>query len=317
MRPTPARIVEVVKRTAQHAFKDDVTGMAGDLAYRFFLALFPFFIFLTALGTYIASAFHIANPAQKIVSNIGGELPPDVAHLVQNQLQQIIKAQSTGLLSIGIIGTLIAASSGFSALFKAFNRAYGAHESRPLWERYVFAFVLTVLAGTLVAVAFTLLVVGELFGARLVRDIGVPGAYQTVIAVGRWGVSIALILSAVILIYRIIPDRDIRLVRALPGAALFAIAWAAMTYGFAFYLQQSSSYNATYGALAGAAILLIWFYLTSLLLLIGAELNAVLDGRAGPAVGFLRPRRPAVRMPQDDGSAATRSDEEQSVASRR
>ena len=316
MRPTPARIVEVVKRTALHAFKDDVTGMAGDLAYRFFLALFPFFIFLTALGTYIASAFHIANPAQKIVSNIGGELPPDVAHLVQNQLQQIIKAQSTGLLSIGIIGTLIAASSGFSALFKAFNRAYGAHESRPLWERYIFAFVLTVLAGTLIAVSFTLLVVGELTGARLLRAIGVPGAYQTVLLFARWGMSIALILAAVILIYRVIPDREIRLVRALPGAALFAVAWAAMTYGFAFYLQQSSSYNATYGALAGAAILLIWFYLTSLLLLIGAELNAVLDGRAAPAVGFLRPRLSPRRPPPADGDA-TNAEDEQSVASRR
>src|SRR5579883_1586293 len=192
MRPMPARIVEVVKRTAQHAFKDDVTGMAGDLAYRFFLALFPFFIFLTALGSYIASAFHVANPAQKIVSSIGTELPPDVAHLVQNQLQQIIKAQSTGVLSIGIIGTLIAASSGFSALFKAFNRAYGAHESRPLWERYVFSFALTVMAGTLIAVAFTLLVLGELFGARVAKDLGVPGAYQTLITILRWAVSIVL-----------------------------------------------------------------------------------------------------------------------------
>lgn len=311
-------IAAVVKRIAVHAYRDDVTGLAGELAYRFFLALFPFFIFLTALGSYIADAFHVTNPAQKIVSSLGSELPPDVAHLVQTQLQQTIHAQSAGLLSIGIIGTLIAASSGFNALFKAFNRAYGAHESRPLWERYIFSFVLTVLAGTLIAAAFTLLVVGELSGARLLKAIGVPGAYRTLLGVARWGTSIALILAAVIILYRVIPDREIRLVRALPGAALFAIAWAGMTYAFAFYLQKSSSYNATYGTLAGAAILLLWFYLTSLLLLIGAELNAVLDGRSAPVVGLLKPRSHAqpAHLPASGSDTASEGEEQQTLARR-
>ena len=287
----------VIARTASHAYRDDVTGLAGDLAYRFFLALFPFIIFLAALGGFIAKSFHIANPAQRIVSSLGNELPADVASIIQTQLKHTIGAQSTPLLSVGIAGTLIAASSGFNGLFKAFNRAYGVHESRPLWERYLFSLGLTLLSGSLTALAFTLLVLGELAGPRLMRGLGVPGVYRTAVTVGRWGTGIVLVLAAVVMLYRVIPDRPVRLVRALPGAALFAVAWSVMTTIFAIYLQRFARYNATYGALGGAAILLIWFYLTALILLVGAELNAVLDGRAGPQRAELRQRLAAPAEP--------------------
>jgi membrane protein len=298
-------LTTVIARTAQHAYRDDITGMAGDLAFRFFLALFPFIIFLAALGGFIAAAFDIANPSQRIVSSLGNELPADVARIIQTQLRHTIGVQSTGLLSVGIAGTLIAASSGFSGLFKAFNRAYGAHESRPLWERYIFSLGLTLLSGTLTAAAFTLLVLGEIFGPPLVSDLHIPGAYRTLITVGRWGTGIVLILAAVIMLYRVIPDRKVRLVRALPGAALFAVAWSVTTSVFAIYLQRFAQYNATYGALGGAAILLIWFYLTALILLIGAELNAVIAGRAGPLRADLRPRRIAP-APRENGIASAK-----------
>lgn len=280
----------IARQTAMRAYQHDVTGLAGDLAFRFFLALFPFFIFLAAVGGYIATSLDVANPAEKIVNSIGTALPADAADIVDKQLQQVINVRNTSLLSIGIIGTLIAASNGFNALYKAFNRAYGVPETRPLWKRWLFSLALTIFAGTSIVLAFTLFVFGELFGFKLIHRLGIESQWRTLLTMARWSVGAVLVLGAVTLLYRTIPNLRVPLRWVLPGALLFAATWALASYLFALYLAWIASYNATYGALAGAAILLVWFYLTALILLVGVELNATIDEWLDPN-GVERERR--------------------------
>ena len=119
------------KALAKRVGDDDLGGLAAELAYRFFLALFPFFIFLAALSGFITHLFDIQNPTDRIINTIGDTLPSDVTSVLRSQLEEVISSRNLALLSVGIVGTLWAASSAVGSLIKAMNRAYGVRETRP------------------------------------------------------------------------------------------------------------------------------------------------------------------------------------------
>lgn len=294
--------VEIVKQTAQQVRKDEVTSLAGNLAYRFFLVLFPFILFVAALTGFVAAQLSVTNLAQQIVNGIGGALPADAAKVLQGQLQQVIGRRSLGLLMVGALGTLAASANGFTSLFKALNRAYDVDETRPLWERYLLSLCLTVLSGVLAVAAFMVLVFGSAFGPQVLHHLGIGGAWGAVITASRWGMAAVLMLVAVVLLYRVIPNIHPGLSWIVPGSIFAVVGWVVGTAVFAFYASHVASYGATYGVLAGAAILLIWFYLTSLIMLVGAELNAVVDERLDP--DGIRERRQKAREKSEQRAAA-------------
>ena len=209
-------LVQTVRRTTVHSYQDDVTGLAADLAFRFFLSLFPFFIFITTLGGYVATRFGGTNPVQRVVSRLGGALPFDVTNIIQTELNQVIQSGDIGLLSIGVVGTLWALSSGINSLFKALNRAYGVQETRALWKRYVVAVGLTVLAGTLIVGSFALFLTGQLWGQSIMRAAGAGRAWDTTAAVVRWTAVIVLVLTAVTLLYWAAPNLELKLIWTAP-----------------------------------------------------------------------------------------------------
>ena len=155
-----------LKQLVHEVQSDDVAGLSAELAYRFFLALFPFFLFLAALGGLVAGFLDIANPAQRLVDLISDQLPADAARLLEDQLTAVIGTQRPGLVSVGILGAIWAASSGFKAVMKAMNRAYDVEETRPFITKNLVGVGLTLLAGTFVVGAFVLVVAGEFLGGE-------------------------------------------------------------------------------------------------------------------------------------------------------
>jgi membrane protein len=262
---------------------DDLGGLAAELAYRFFLALFPFFIFLAALSGFITHLFDIQNPTDRIINTIGDTLPSDVTSVIRSQLEEVISSRNLALLSVGIVGTLWAASSAVGSLIKSMNRAYGVRETRPRWERYLLAVGLTVFAGAFLTSSFLVIVVGQAAGAKIADKLGQGGVVGALIPFIHWPASVVLVLFAVGFLYRVAPNTRLSIKRILPGAATFTAVWFAATYVFGLYVAHFASYNSTYGALGGVAILMVWFYLTSFILLLGVELNALLEQRATPA----------------------------------
>lgn len=281
------RIAGQIYRQADH---DDLLGMASELAFQFFLALFPFMIFLASLGAFLATLLPVQDPTAAILASLGGALPRDASQLVSEELDRVIGERSAGLLSFGILGAVFFASGGVRALSSAMNRAYSVRETRPLWRQFAVALGLTLLAGGAILLAFTLFVVGELAGTALAAGVGLAGPFAEVVAWVRLPATIALLLLAVAALYRVAPNVQVPWRRSLPGAALFVFCWLAMTWVFGAYVANFGSYARTYGTLAGVVVLLMWFYLTSVLLLIGASLTEVLDRasvrseRAAPAV---------------------------------
>lgn len=267
------RPYRIGRRVVRHVIQDDTLGTSAELAYRFFLAIFPFAIFVTALGGFIASRLAVENPAQQAVDSLAGILPQQASSLVQGELQRVIDQQNAGLLSFAAVGALFFATGGTNALVKAMNRAYKVDETRPFWRRYLMALGMTLLAGTGLIAAFVLFVGGQFIGTDLAEQVGLGAELWTAITILRWPLSVALLILAVLVLYRLAPNVKVPLRWILPGAVLFAVGWLVATWLFGFYVSTFASYGSTYGALAGVAILLIWFYMTAFILLLGGAFN--------------------------------------------
>jgi len=269
------RLAGSAKRLLQKVRQDDISGAAAELAYRFFLALFPFFIFLAALGGFVASVLDVANPTERVMDFLGENLPADARSVLEGQLRAVIEDQDAGLLSIGIVGAIWAASSGIGALMKNLNTVFEIKESRPIWKRYGIAIGLTLTGAGLLVVAFSLLLASQVYGPEIADEVGLKGLARDVFPLLPWPAAILIVLAAVAILYWLAPNTNMPVHWITPGAVVFTVAWLAASFLFGLYVSNFGNYNATYGALGGVVILLIWFYLTSFLLLLGAEINAV------------------------------------------
>ncbi len=268
------------KQLAKEVGEDDLGNLAAALAYRFFLALFPFVIFLAALSGFITQLFNIQNPTDRIINTLGDTLPSDVTSVIRTQLESVISSRNLALLSAGAGGTVWASATGVLATTRILNRAYGVRETRPIWERYLLAIGMTVFAGFLIIASFLLLVISQDAGTKIASKIGLGGATADLVPLASWPISIVMILVAVGVLYRVGPNAKLSVKRILPGTVMFTGVWLIATYLFGLYVAHFASYNSTYGTLGGVVILLIWFYLTAFILILGGELNAVLEQRA-------------------------------------
>jgi membrane protein len=275
-------LVPFSKRVAKQFSGDDISGLAAELSYRFFLALFPFFIFLAALGGFIAAAVSSGDPTQRIMNQIGDALPADARSILQEQVSGVLKSHSGGLLSIGIIGAIWASSGAMKALIKALNRVYGVSETRPFWKSTSLALSMTVAGSVCILGSFALLVATQAFGSNIADALGAGGAFQLTVALVRWPIVIVLVLFAVGLIYSLAPNIDVPFRFVSPGAVTFTVVWLLTAIAFGLYVANFGSYNKTYGTLGGVVVLLTWLYLSNVMLLLGAEINATLAEQKEP-----------------------------------
>jgi membrane protein len=273
--------VDFGRRLFNHVMEDDAIGLSAELAYRFFLAIFPFAIFVTALGGAIARAIEVENPAEQAVSFLEDTLPAEAATLIGQELQNIVENQNAGLLSFGAIAALWFATGGTNTIIKAANRVHAVQETRPIWKRYPLALGMTLLAGAALIGSFILFISGQVIGEELAEQLGMGGVWG-LFTILRWPIVVLLLIVAVSVLYRLAPNLRSPVRWVLPGAILFTIGWIVATFLFGLYVANFADYASTYGALAGVVILLIWFYLTAFLLLLGVEVNEIIAEMRDP-----------------------------------
>jgi membrane protein len=213
---------------------------------------------------------------------LGDNVPADVASVLRTQIQEVIESRNASLLSLGVVGVLWTASSGVATLIKGLNRIYGVKEARPAWKRYAMSLGLILLAGGAMIVAFFLAVVGQVYGLKIANEIGVEGAAAEIATLARWPVIAIAVLTAVAFLYWAAPNAKLPFRWITPGSVMFTLVWLVLNLLFSFYISNFASYNATYGALGSVVMVLLWFYLTSYLLLLGAEINAALVEEVAP-----------------------------------
>jgi membrane protein len=261
---------------------DDVLGLSAELAYRWLLAIFPLAIMIAALSGLAAQALNVQDPANQLIDAAGKSLPPEAAATIRPQLERILQGRDGALLSLGLVLTIYAASSGMRAIIKGLNRAYDVSETRPMWRQIVIALALTLLLGVAVVVSFVVLVSGQVAASQLAAAVGMAEAAAWLFELAPFPLAIAALGFAAAFLYWAAPARRLAWRWVLPGVVLFVPGWIAATVGFSFYVANFGSYSDTYGAVGGVIVLLVWFYITALILLLGGELNAVLEREFGP-----------------------------------
>ena len=275
----------------------DVPGLGAELAYRFLFAIFPFGLFVAALGAFVAAWLRIDNPTGQILSALGDNLPPDIANSLRPELARVIDTTRPGLLSIGAIAALWAATGGTNALMKGMNRAYDVEETRPIPARYAVAIGLTLLACVGVLASFVTIVGGSLITQQIANQLGVGAQTWTALQLLRWPLVFLFLVVAVSILYRFAPNIAAPWRPILVGATAFALGWLLATFVFALYVANFANYGATYGSLGSVIVLMLWFYLTAVLLVAGAELAAALTRAVDPA--RIQTRKSQIRVIQN------------------
>jgi len=261
---------QVVRRAFKESSADNVPILAAGVAFFGFLAIFPAIIAAITLYGIFADPETVA--AQ--VRELSAALPEQAQPILADQLQSVAST-SGGALGFGLVVSLLAAvwsaSSGTGNLLKAINIAYDEDESRGFLKVRGIA-----LALTLGAIVFVLLTLTLVAVVPVVLNVLPLGPVGTVLAqVLRWVLLVALVVAALAITYRVAPDRDQpRFSWVTTGSLVATVLWIIGSVGFSLYVNNFGSYNKTYGAIAGVVVLMLWLYLTSYIVLLGAEINA-------------------------------------------
>jgi membrane protein len=276
------RWTAVARRVWKEIDEDDVFGQAAKLSYYFLLAVFPMLIFLTALlGLWAKTGSQMFD---NLLEYARGMLPYAAFQLVSTTLREVRVGAGGGKLSLGILATLWAASSGMGATMEGLNRAYKTSGGRPWWKSRMMALALTLAFSAFIIAALTLVLYGGRLGEFLAGYFGFQNAFLTTWKLAQWPLALAFVLLALSLLYHYAPDRRPRAWRrAIPGSIVGAALWLSVSLLFRIYLQFFNNYTATYGSLGAVVILLLWFYLTGAAILIGGEVNSAIEKTEAPA----------------------------------
>jgi membrane protein len=266
---------------------DEGMELSGYIAFSAFLSLFPFLIFLAALASFLGTS----ETAQEIIEAMFRFMPADVAETLAPAVREVIGARQGGLLTFGILATLWFASNGVEALRTGLNRAYGVTERRAIWWRRLQSMAF-VFGGGLITLFLSLAVIlGPLVWRVLGPTLDQLLETRLVFGTARYAVAAVLLLGSLLLLHRWLPDTRQAFTRILPGVCATTVLWLIGAALFSWYVGHLADYAAFYGSLGGVAITLMFFYVTAIVFIFGAEINAVWREETG--------RRPA---PQEVGS---------------
>ncbi|MCT7657429.1 YihY/virulence factor BrkB family protein [Mycobacterium deserti] len=273
---TKPSFLYVLRKTAREFGHDQCTDLAAALTYYAVLSLFPALLVMVSLLGVFGQGRRTTDAMLDIVSDVA---PASAVDTLRPTVQQLVESPSAGFaLLIGILTALWSASGYVGAFGRAMNRIYEIDEGRPVWKLRPMQLVLT-LGGLVMAaaVAFMLAVSGPVARAAG-QAIGLGDAAVTTWNIARWPVILVLVVAAVAVLYYTTPNVKQPKFRWMSvGAALAILTWIVASIGFAIYVANFSSYNKTYGALAGVIVFLLWIWITNLALLFGAELDAELE----------------------------------------
>jgi membrane protein len=250
--------------------------MAAQLAYYFFFSLFPALLFLIAVASY----FPITRLIDEVVRTLGQFAPPEFVTIVTDQIRKISNDEQGGLLTLGILTALWSSSTAMTAIIDTVNHAYGVEEGRSWWKVRLVAIALTMGVAIFVLASFALIVVGPQLAEPLAHALGLGAALEWTWHILEWPVAFALAAFGIAMVYYFAPDVDQEWSWLVPGMLFATVVWFSASLGFRYYVINVTHYTETYGALGGAMVLLLWFYLSGFVLLLGAVMNAKIEHAA-------------------------------------
>ncbi len=253
--------------------KNSIFPVAGQLAYFLILSIFPFIMVL--LNIISQTSFVQEEALFQLLSF----LPTEVYNIFVQFVNEVVESSSQGLLSLAAILAIWSASSGTRAVIRAINDAYGEKEDRSFLSLIVLSVVFTLIFLILIILVFATLVFGEIITKNLFNYLGQSAFFTQFWRRFRIIILLAYMIFTFALLYKFSPvsKEKITLKSTLPGAGFATVGWIIVSLGFSFYVNNFGNFSVTYGSLVGVIILLTWLYLSSIIVLIGGEINASLD----------------------------------------
>ncbi|WP_335871029.1 YihY/virulence factor BrkB family protein [Bacillus sp. 2205SS5-2] len=262
-----------LKELGESVKNSELTGFAAQLAYFFLLSLFPLLIFFVTLLSYLPFT------EEDILSVIHDFAPGDTMNLIRSTLNEVMSKRNTGLLSFGLLATIWSASRGLHALIKSLNRAYDVEEERPFFIQIGVSILLTLALIFVFFIVLLLPVFGEQIGLYISSKLGFSNLFAVIWESIRWALTPFLLFIIFVVIYFLAPNKKISCTSAFPGAIFAAVGWVVVSFGFSYYVSNFGNYSATYGSIGGIIVLMVWLYLSGIIILIGGEVNALFQAR--------------------------------------
>lgn len=276
--------------------RDDVFGRASQLAYNFFLAIFPLLLFMISVLGFLASKGTALR--EQLFTALAQALPPSAFQLTQKTLNEIMSSTGGGKTLFGALFFLWSATSGTTTMMSVLDAAYHVYDSRPWYKVRAIALGLTFALCVLVFLALALVLFGGQFAEFVGAKVGIGSIAVVAWKVVEWILALIALSVAFSLVYYFGPDvKEQHWYWITPGSVLGVLLWFAASVGFRVYLHFFNTYNKTYGSLGTVIILLLWFYVTGLVFLLGGEINATIEHAAAER-GHPEAKAPGEKEPE-------------------
>jgi membrane protein len=270
-------LVQFFKLTFKEVGEDHVMAFAGNLTYKALFAIFPFFTFLLSL----LGLFNATKLVNTMIDNLSGVMPQSATRLIEGQLLSITQSQAESAFTVGAIISILLAlwgvSGAFRSVMEAMNVMYEVEEDRPFWKMYGISIFISLAVILLLLIALALVVFGSTVGGGLAEVVGLGSVFQTVWGIVQWPILALVVLFAFALVYYFAPAARQKWRWISPGSVLAFVFWLVFSLLFSLYVGTFGSYNETYGSLAGVVIFMLYIYYSAVIMLVGAEMNQVIE----------------------------------------
>lgn len=249
---------------------DDIFALGAQLAYYLILSFFPFLIFLMTIIGFSKL------DSMRIIDGLSAILPSSVFELTSTIVVEVVENQYTGLLGVSIVLSMWAASSAFRAVIKGINKAYNIKENRSFIKRVIIALLCTFALAFIIIISLALLVFGDIIGNLLISYLPYDDVVGKLWNLLRYIMVLIIMICIFAGIYRYTPSKRISWREVFPGAIVSTIGWIIVSLAFSFYVNNFSNYSRLYGSLGAVFVLMTWLYITSIIFILGGEINSVL-----------------------------------------
>lgn len=252
---------------------DEISAMASQLAYSLLLSFFPFLILLlTILG-------YSSLKSENVLAMLSSILPVGIFKLINKTVVEIVDIKRADLLSLSMITTIWTASNGFNAVIRGLNKAYDEKEERPYWKVQFTSILCTIGLALIMIIVLALLVFGEIGGNFLIKHFNYPNLIEYLIDFARYFIGLLVMLIVFNAVYKYTPSKILTWKETFPGAAFTTVGWTLTSFGFSYYVNHFGNYSKIYGSIGAIIALMSWLFLSSVIILIGGEINATISYR--------------------------------------
>ncbi len=269
----PLNVARLLVESLRRLFADEAVPLAGNIAFRTLFSIFPFLIFLTAIAGFVGTA----EQAKAAVDFLISVAPATLVGPLGGEITSILTVPRADLLSLAALLTIWSAMAGVDSVRVGLNRAYDLKDARPGWIIYLID-VVFVVAAAVFFLAFSFLIVFLPLALRFAATHGIDVAGRfTSLTQFRYLLAFAVLFVGVLSAHLALPARRLPVMKILPGVLFTVIIWAALAIGFSWWLLEFNSFASTYASLSGLFAAMFFLYLAALVLILGGEVNRVID----------------------------------------